>query len=166
VLFQLGYTPIALATGMAMSFIGPILYQRAGDATDHTRNQHVHQICLRMTQFSLIATLFGFATTLAAHKMIFQILVAAKYRDISYLLPWVVLGGGVFAAGQVLATKFLSENKTTELIPVKIVTSLLAVALNVIGAHFYELNGIVAAMVLFSCIHFGWISILIWRSIK
>ena len=44
VVFQLGYVPIGLATGMAMSFLGPILYQRSGSAADHTRNTSVHRI--------------------------------------------------------------------------------------------------------------------------
>ncbi len=32
VLFQIGYTPISLVSGIALSFLGPILYQRSGDA--------------------------------------------------------------------------------------------------------------------------------------
>ena len=67
VLFQLGYTPIAMVTGMAMSFLGPILYQRSGDATNHARNANVHRLGWQMTHLSLMVTLIGFAITFAAH---------------------------------------------------------------------------------------------------
>jgi O-antigen/teichoic acid export membrane protein len=163
VLFQLGYAPVALVTGMAISFLGPILYQRAGDATDHVRNQDVHQLLWRTTLLSLGVTLLGFAITFALHAQIFEILVAAKYRDTSYLLPWVVLAGGGFAAGQMLATKFLSDKKTTQLIPAKVVTALVAVALNFVGSYIYKVDGVVIGIVLFSYFHLIWIAILAWQ---
>lgn len=94
VLFQLGYTPIALITGMAMSFLAPILYQRSGDASDHGRNTNVHRISWRVARLSIIVTLLGFAITFVLHEWLFGVLVAAEYRHSSHFLPWVVLAGG------------------------------------------------------------------------
>jgi O-antigen/teichoic acid export membrane protein len=100
VLFQLGYSPITLATGLIVSFFAPILYQRSGDATDHTRNANVHRLTWRMTQLSILTTLFGFAFTFYMHEWLFRLLVATEYRGSSYYLPWVVLaGGGAFCCG-------------------------------------------------------------------
>lgn len=167
VLFQLGFTPIALITGMAMSFLGPILYQRSGDATDHARNSNVHQLGWRMAHLSLMVTLLGFAITFAVHERLFGLLAAAEYRGSSYLLPWVVLAGGIFSAGQILALKLMSEMKSSAMTTAKIATALIGVLLNVIGAALAGMLGVVVAMVAFSGIYFVWMAVLARRlSIK
>jgi O-antigen/teichoic acid export membrane protein len=160
VLFQLGFTPIALITGLAMSFLGPILYQRSGDATDPVRNAYVHHLSWKITQLSLSVTLIGFALALTMHEWVFRLLVSTEYRGSSYLLPWVVLSGGLFASAQLLATKLLSELKTSTLTTAKIVTALIGILINVIGAALAGMQGVVAALVAFAMVHFIWIFLL------
>jgi len=160
VLYQLGYTPIALATGMMVTFMGPILFQRSGDATDYTRNSNVHKLGWQMTRLALFFTLAGFAITLAIHEWLFSLLVAEEFRTISYLLPWVVLAGGIFAAGQMLALKLGSEMKPGVMTKPKIVTAILGLLLNVIGAALAGMPGVVAALIAFSVIFFVWIALL------
>ena len=158
VVFQLGYVPIGLATGMAMSFLGPILYQRSGSAADHTRNISVHRIAWRITLVGLFVTALAFVFAFLLHEWIFHLLVAAKYHTVSYLLPWIVLAGGIFAAGQMLALKLMSELKPAAMIVAKIVTAILGVGLNIYGASQFGLQGVVAALVAFSGIYFFWMS--------
>lgn len=158
VVFQLGYVPIGLATGMAMTFLGPILYQRSGSAADHTRNTSVHRIAWRITFVSLFVTALAFVLTFLLHEWIFHLLVAAKYHAVSYLLPWMVLGGGIFAAGQMLALKLMSEMKPAAMTTAKIVTAILGVGLNIYGASQFGLPGVVAALVAFSGIYFFWMA--------
>ena len=160
VLFQLGYTPIAMVTGMVMSFLGPILYQRSGDATNHARNANVHRLGWQITHLSLMVTLIGFAITFAIHEWIFRLLVGPEYRESSYLLPWVVLAGGVFAAGQMLALKLMSEMKSSSMTTAKIITALMGILFNVIGAAFAGMHGVVGALVAFSGIYFIWMATL------
>lgn len=160
VLFQLGFTPIAIITGMAMSFLGPILYQRSGDATDHARNDDVHRIGWRMAHLSLIVTFLGFVIALAFHERLFYFLVATEYRSSSYLLPWVVLAGGTFAAGQMLALKLMSEMRSSAMTAAKIVTAVIGIFLNVMGAWISGMQGVVGAMVVFSGIYFVWMTCL------
>jgi O-antigen/teichoic acid export membrane protein len=163
VLFQLGYTPIALATGLAITFLGPILYQRSGDASDHSRNANVHRLIWRITIFCLLITLMGFLFALGLHTLIFRLLVAVEYRAVSYLLPWVVLAGGIFAAGQMLSLKLMSEMKPATMIRAKIITALLGVLLNIYGASVGGLQGIVVALVAFSAIYLSWMVWLAYR---
>ncbi len=160
VLFQLGYTPIALVTGLLVSFLGPILFQRAGAATDQARNANVHGLTWRITSVSLIVTIVGFVITYFMHEWLFSLLVATEYRSISYLLPWVLLAGGFFAAGQMLSLKLMSEMKSSALTIVKISTALIAIFLNVIGAAIAGIIGVVAALVAFSVIFFVWMAVL------
>ncbi len=163
VLFQLGYTPISMATGLAMSFLGPILYQRSGNATDHTRNDNVHRLAWRTTLFCMVLTLIAFMLALGLHDWIFRLLVAMDYRNTSYLLPWMVLAGGIFAAGQMLALKMMSELKSKAMIWAKIGTAILGVLFNLYGASVAGVMGIVMAAVAFSAIYFLWMFLLSLR---
>ena len=160
VLFQLGYTPVTMVMSLLMGFLGPILYQRSGDATDPGRNTNVHVIGWRITYVALIVTLFCFAATSALHEWIFSILVAQEYRGSSQLLPWVVLAGGIFSAGQMLALKLMSEMKSSAMTTVKIVTALIGALLNLIGSSVAGVRGVVAALVAFSIIYFFCMAVL------
>lgn len=160
VVLQLGYTPIAMLLGMAMTFIGPILYQRSGDATDDMRNKDVHHLSWRVTTTALIVTGVTFIVTLIMHEWIFRILVAPEYRGISYLLPWVILAGGLFAGGQMISLKLMSEMKTRALIIPKIITAMLGIGLNILGAALAGIHGVVIALIIFSTIYYIWMLML------
>lgn len=160
VLFQLGYTPISLATGLALSFFGPILFQRSGNAADHARNANVHQLVWRMMIFFMTLTFIAFMLALGLHNWIFRWLVAVDYRGVSHLLPWMMLAGGIFAAGQMLALKMMSELKSTSLIGVKVGTAALGVLFNLYGAFAAGVTGMVVAAVAFSVIYFLWMFLL------
>jgi len=157
VLFQLGYAPIGILTGLIMSLIGPILYQRSGAVNDVSRNSSVHRIAWRITQASLALTTMGFAVTWLFHEWLFRWLVSEAFRDISFLLPWVVLAGGLFAAGQMLSLKLMSELRSQTLLTVKIPTALLGISANTLGAWLYGLEGVVGALILFSATYLGWV---------
>jgi len=97
VLFQVGYYPTSMATGMAMQFFAPIFYQRAGDASDSRRNANVNSLNWRLTGLALGVTGAAFLVAFLYHTQIFQVFVAKEYGTVSYLLPWMLLAGGVFA---------------------------------------------------------------------
>ncbi len=156
VVFQLGYVPIGLALGMVVTFLLPILYQRSGSTTDQNRNMDVHQIAWRITFAGLAITALAFVFTLLLHEGIFQLLVATKYHEVSYLLPWMVVAGGVFSSAQMLALKLMSEMKTAVMTSAKIVTAILAVGMNIYGASQFGFQGVVFSLVAFSCIYFFW----------
>lgn len=163
VLFQLGYAPIGLVTNMAMAFVGPILYQRSGSASDTDRNIGVHRLAWRIAGTSLAITVIAAGFTFVLHDWIFGLLVNAKYAQVSFLLPWVVMAGGLFAAGQMLALKLMSEMKPTQMTTAKILTALIGIGLNVYGASRFGVNGVVAALVGFSAIYFLWMA---WFSMR
>lgn len=164
VVFQLGYTPIALILGLVMTFFAPILFARSGDARCDVRNQSVTDIVWRITLVSLLVTAVAVIAAVIFHAWLFSLLVAAEFRWISYLLPWVILAGGIFAAGQVLSLKLMSEMKARELLIPKIMTSLIGIGLNVLGARIAGIEGVVLAMIAFSVIYLVWIILLARRS--
>jgi O-antigen/teichoic acid export membrane protein len=160
VLYQLGFVPLTLLTGMAVSFIGPIFYQKSGDATDASRNVIVHNIGWKITYICLFMTILIFVIFFSRHEWIFHLLVATEYHAVSYLLPWVALSGGFFAASQMLSLKLMSEMKSVTMITVKVVTAITGVVFNITGAALAGLPGVVIALVAASVIYFIWMSIL------
>jgi O-antigen/teichoic acid export membrane protein len=158
VVFQLGYVPIGLVIGMAMTFLTPILYNRSGAAINQSRNISVHRIAWSITFACLLMTVLAFVFTLLLHEQIFQILVAPTYQAVSNLLPWMVLAGGIFAGGQMLALKLMSEMKPAVMTIAKIVTAILGVGFNIYGASRFGLQGVVAALVALSFVYFFWMA--------
>ncbi len=156
VLYQLGYYPISLLTGMVMQFLSPILYQRAGNATDSERNAGVSKLSWRVTWLSIGLTGIVWIVAMFLHPLIFKICVAEEYRSISYLLPWMTVSGGIFASGQVLAANLHAQRKTHEMIVVKIVTALLGISLNFVGVYLYGMAGLVVAGIIFAVSYFLW----------
>jgi O-antigen/teichoic acid export membrane protein len=161
VLYQLGYYPISLLTGMAMQFLVPILYQRAGDAKDSKRNAGVNQLSWKMTWLSLGLTAVTFLVAILVHTQLFLILVAEEYRAVSYLMPWIILSGGIFASGQTLALNLQAQMKTREMVSAKIVTALFGVAVNFVGAYWYGIVGIIGAGLIFALSYFIWMAVLV-----
>jgi O-antigen/teichoic acid export membrane protein len=160
VLLQLGYAPMAMAAGMAMQFLTPIFYQRAGDASDSQRNDNVSKVSWRLTGLTLALTCLVCLLAVLLHKQIFEILVAKEYMSVSYLLPWVMLASGIFAAGQTIGLNLLTRMKTRLMMKVTIVTSTLGILLNFIGAYWFGITGVVFSSVVFSICYAVWLAML------
>lgn len=158
VVFQLGYIPIGLLIGIAMTFLGPILYQRSSSGIAHNPNMSPHQIVWCATYVCLFITALFFVFTFIFHELIFKILVATKYHEVSKLLPWMILAGGIFGSGQMLALKLMSEMKTADMTTAKILTAILGVGLNIYGASQFGIQGIAFALVMFSSVYFFWMA--------
>jgi O-antigen/teichoic acid export membrane protein len=149
-LFQLGYYPISVVTVMVVQFLEPILFEKAGDGSDAKRNDNVRQMSWRLTLLSTGLTIIAFCIALLLHEQIFQICVAPEYRKISYLFPWMVLSGGIFAASQTMALNLSSQAHTYKMMPAKIMTALFGIALNVAGGYSLGILGIIMANLVFS----------------
>lgn len=165
VLIQLGYTPIAMATGLMTNLIAPILFQRSGDTTNQKRNIQVHKQAWQITFIALLLTLLACLLASQIHGYIFRFLVAEQYHSVSCLLPWMILAGGLFSSGQVLALKLMSELKTNALLWPKIVTSIIGVLASFGGAYMAGINGVIAGAVFFSVLQLSWIGFLSIRRI-
>lgn len=157
VLLQLGFTPIGMVAGLVATLIGPILFQQSGDTKDDSRNIMVHKKTWQLTFAAVITTLMASLFAIIFHEEIFNLLVSKEYRRISYLLPWMVLAGGLNAAGQMLSLKIMSELNTHAMVLPKITTSLLGTILNYGGAYFAGVTGVVFAAVVFSFIQIVWL---------
>lgn len=166
VLFQLGYYPMSLASDLVIQFLTPILFQRMGNSADGRQNAGVSRISWHLTAWVLAVTAAAFAAALLFHSYIFGLFVAAKYASVSYLLPWMILIGGMFAAGQTLSINLLCHMRSRALLPVKVTTAIIGTVLNFAGAWWLGITGIIIAGGLFSIMYFIWSAALIIFPIK
>lgn len=156
VLFQLGYVPIGMISSIFTAFLIPIFFQRAGDGSDHYRNLNVRRVNWIITLLGLGLTFLSFIFSFIFHDWIFSLFVTTPYQSSSHLLPWFILSGGMFATGQISALKLMSELRSKHLIPVKILTAIVGMLLNFIGAWYAGLQGVTAALVVFTALYLSW----------
>jgi O-antigen/teichoic acid export membrane protein len=157
VLYQLGYYPIIILTGIFVQFISPVLYRRVGAAVEIERVQSTQKITNQLTLTTLIFTALITIFVWLFRDLIFLLFVAPEFRGVSFLLPWLTLSGGLFASGQISALTALNNNQPHVLLGPKIFTGILGVVLNFVGAYLYGLQGVVAAGMIFSLAYFGWV---------
>lgn len=163
VAFQLGFAPIVLLNSVIQLFLGPILNQWVGlDKQANTLN-YVHNVTWYTTFASLIFTLLAFIFFSSFHEWLFSWLVASEFRSASIYLAWMALAGGLFSAGQILSLKLMSLFNTRNMLNVKICTSLLGLLLNIFGAWYFGVHGIIASVVIFSFVYFIWMAWLTWQ---
>lgn len=160
VLFQIGYAPIAMVSGLAMAVLGPVLYQRAGEADSIERMRHVRTVVDRLCLGILAVTSLGVVAAAVFHRPIFALLVGPEFRDVSSSLAWLFAAGGLFAAGQVLSIGIMAEVEPHRLLVPKIATALVGTALNVVGALWAGVAGVAVASAIFGLVYLIWIAIL------
>jgi O-antigen/teichoic acid export membrane protein len=159
-LYQVAYYPVILLAGAMSQLVSPVLFGMAGDATDPARLQQARGWNKRLVLAILAVTALATTAAFGAHSYVFGILVAPEYRVVSSLMPWLVLSGGLFAAGQAATLSLLSGTRTQKLIAPKITTAVFGILFNFAGAYLAGLAGVVLASLAFSTLYFMWIMIL------
>lgn len=163
VLFQLGYYPMSFLSGIFIQFLTPIFFNKVGDGLNPLRNSGIDSITRDITLLFLSFTFTLFIFTWLFHKEIFSLLVSNDYLSVSYLLPWAVLSGGLFASSNSLVISMMSKRKTFELTMITVVTALAGCIFNLLGAYLYAIEGTVFAGLLFSIFYFMLIYIIDYR---
>ncbi|HEY3226966.1 MAG TPA: hypothetical protein VGK61_08245 [Planctomycetota bacterium] len=156
-LFQIGYYPMAFFSQIMTQWTAPHLFKQAGDASDPVALARARRANRLLVAITLLATVLGAGLALAFHGIIFSILVAAPYREVSPLLPLMVLAGGLFGAGQAASLLHMSFADSRILVKPKIVTALLGIGFNLAGARYLGLKGVVLGMVAFGIVYCLWL---------
>ncbi|MBE2222738.1 MAG: lipopolysaccharide biosynthesis protein [Anaerolineae bacterium] len=160
ILYRLGYYPISLLTNLVVQLLTPVLFQKAGDASNRQRMAATYRANQMLVMISLGTTAVAVLAAYLLHNLIFSLFVAPEYGIISWLLPWMVLAGGLFATGQIATIGVLSESETRSLLAPKIVTAVLGTLLNFVAAYYWGLAGVVGAIVFAAAVYMVWIVLL------
>jgi len=164
--YQIGYAPISLLTGFVVNLATPVLFDRAGDGTSADRLQLASRFNNIIVLLAVSLTAVAVVITWFLHADICKLLLASAYRSESHLLPWFVLSGGMFAAGQVLTLNSTLGMDTRALLHPKIGTAASGTALTFVLTRFMGMFGTVVAGALFSSGYFIWLVCLNRRSLK
>lgn len=166
VTYQLGYIPIVMASTLIGQVAAPILFARAGDASDPARVHDAVRLNARLVVLMLLLTAAGFGIVQLVYPYIGRLLLASGYRGVSFLLPWMVVAGGLFATAQTGSLFFMITNRSAALTAPKICSAIVGVVLNVIGARWLGVYGVISAVIstqLFFCF---WIMIIATRTYR
>jgi O-antigen/teichoic acid export membrane protein len=163
VLYQMGYYPIFMATGLLAQLMLPVMFQRAGDASNSERMNHVYRTSWYLTGVALALTFAAVLGAALLHSLIFRVFVAAQYASVAPLLPWAVLAGGLYAVGQAAVTGPLSQRESKVLIWPKVTCAVIGIGLNCVGAALFGVAGVVGAGVLFGAMYLIWIVAIVVR---
>jgi O-antigen/teichoic acid export membrane protein len=159
IVIQLASYPIALLGGMLTQVAVPIIFSYAGEGSDVQRLTKAIQICLALAVGVLCVTLLLTITGLIGHRQIFAVLVGQQYQSASYLLPLGFLSSGLFVVGQMLSMVPMALGQSQTLLAPKIMTALLALVLNAVGAALFGSPGVLWAGLAFAICYGAWVTV-------
>lgn len=156
VLYQIGYYPLSILSGLLNQLLAPVFFAKAGVGTDQDRMKQVYDFNRVLDLVWIFLVLVAFLIAALFHRLIFDLLSAPDYRGFSFLLPFMVAAGGLFAGGQLASMAVMSRANPDALIAPKVVLSLSGVILNGLGCYFFQTTGLVLMMVLNNLVFFIW----------
>lgn len=162
---QIAYVPISLAGAMFITFLTPILFSRAGDASSRDRLKDSHRIILRVAVFGLALTALAAIVSAFAHPIVFRLLVAAEYRSISGYMPYVVAAAGILQVSQSLAVLVTIENETSRFLPLAVFGNAVTALLNLYSTSRWGVSGLVASMVVGAILHLAWMTLIVSKNV-
>jgi len=165
-LTQIAYSPISMAAGMFMSFLTPILFAKAGAATDHDRIRNTHRVVIRIALIGFGFTLLFAGISVFIHGYIFRLLVASEYRQMSMYMPYVILSAGIFQVSLALGVIIAVENQTRRFLPLAIIGNGGIAALNFYLTYLWGMQGLIASMVIGAAIHCTWMLKIVIKNVN
>ena len=160
VLFQLGNMPISLVTGLLIQLSSPIIFERIGDASDANRvHSALRWIGVNVAIFSTFVLLV-IAITWSMHGKLFRWTTAQDFWEVSFLLPLVCLGAGLFQLGQIFSIVGQAFNKVQMYIMPKVSVGVLAAVLNFILCRKFGLKGVIMTLIIVGISYSVWTGLL------
>lgn len=150
IIFQLGYYPPSIIIGNIVQTITPLLYHKAGDGNNHILLAESTNVTRKITLLSILITIIGFFIAMFFSSFFLKLLSNPRYVELSYLFPYMVISGGIFATAQILSIDFQSRMKIRQLLYIKIVTSIFGIILSGVAIYYFGLIGSVISSVGFS----------------
>jgi O-antigen/teichoic acid export membrane protein len=95
----------------------------------------------------LFVTFILFIVLLFYYPAVGYFFLGVEFRPYSWIFPWLVLSGGCFAATQQLLLKLSCQMRTDLLAVLWSGVAAIAVTAYIIGVSFWQLKGLIAAIV-------------------
>lgn len=163
VLMQLGFYPLSVLSAALTLLISPVLFERAGDALDVERTRLTVLTVRRVARAFIAATALLTAAATILGGTALAMIAPPEYAAVGRLLPFAVIAGGLFGAGQVAALGPMVAGQSSMLILPKIVTSLgFALATFPLAAT-YGVEGVTVGLCVYTSAYALWTYLLCGR---
>lgn len=162
--FMLGYSPMSTMSAVLVQLAAPIIYQSSSRADPAEALHLAKRQCDLLAGSILTTTVGAWLIAYCFHEQIFDIFIAKDYHSASTLMPWMILAGGIFSAGEAAAIFLNSAMRTHLQIAPKIITALIGVALNLLAARYFGSKGVVFSVLAFSILYFLWLRYIVWKT--
>jgi O-antigen/teichoic acid export membrane protein len=146
--YQLAFVPMLYVSNFLILLIEPVLYQvveQKANIGSFDRTRRINNYAA----FGILAvSLVMFAVLIFAYPVVGNLLLGPQFRPYSWLFPWLLLSGGCFAATGQLLLKLNLQLQTGRLAILWGGVAVFALGGYIIGACFWQLKGVVAAIVI------------------
>lgn len=153
VLFQIGYYPLTILMNYIVQIVTPILFTSAGDGSNKSMLKTSTLLNFKVAMISIGFSIIGLVFISFFHEYFILIFTSPKYYSVSFLLPYMVFSGGIFATSQILSLDFLAQLNVNKLMFIKISTAILGVVFSYFLIKSLGLKGAVYSNVLFSGVY-------------
>lgn len=150
---QIGFMMMLSGGTFLMRFLVPIFFDHSGDGSCQNSNRKVCVVNGWVSVCMLIIVLIIFFVVLIFTPFLANILVSPAYRDAAWMLPWLVLSGGLYAVARQLLVSLYSGVESWKMITVSFWGGGLALVLNIAGGWFLGMPGVIFSGVCFSGIY-------------
>lgn len=162
--FMLGYSPMSTISAVLVQLAAPVIYQFGSRADPAYALPQAKRQCDLLAGVIVATTAVAWLIAFCFHEQIFDIFIAKDYRNASSLMPWMILAGGIFSAGEAAAVFLNSAMRTHLQIAPKIITALIGVSLNLLSARYFGSKGVVFSVLTFSILYFVWLRYVVWKT--
>lgn len=156
---QIGFMPMLTGGYFLMRFLAPIFFDHASDRSNEKAQLQLCVINGRISFGMFILVVFGFLLVMWLTPFLARILVSPTYRNDAWMLPWLVLSGGLYSVSSQLLLSVYSGVESGRMIPISVLGGGLSFVLNIVGGVLGGIPGIIYSGVCFSAIYL----ILAWR---
>jgi len=144
---QLAFVPMLFVSTFLLLLTEPVLYQRMGLDTAKESASHALHVNRHIALLVFCVTLIFSGLLFFIHSWVGSLFLGAEFRLYSWMFPWLLLAGGCFAAAQQLLLKLSCEMRTGRLAGLWGMVAVIAVVSYLMGAHYWQLKGILTAVV-------------------
>lgn len=142
-----------------MSLLTPIIYSRAGDASNKVAVEYIFSFTKKISFFIIFATILLSLIFCFVHKYIFILFTSSDYHYVSKYLPIMVLAAAFHASHHVIGMRISSMLAVNRIFLPQLLSAFLFVILNFIGAFYDGLRGQIISFLISSFFYFIWIYI-------
>lgn len=153
-LYQIGFQPLNLLTITLSQLLLPVLFEIAEDGKNTVKLKNAQilngKFIVLFTFFVVFLVLLSFCFS----SNVIQILLGSTYEQQSYILPYLVIAGGLYGGESFITNQALINVKSHTLVFSRIFTGVSNIFFCYIGTFYFGMIGLVVGLILNSLLFY------------